>query len=93
MQKNITRIPLELLGHKHEENPCASQIELYKPVCSVITIQEQEVAQAKSDFEKLGIYYDVLRSGNEYIVRWKSEDDGKVMGMLKNADYYYDPKK
>jgi hypothetical protein len=90
---DITRIPLDLLGHKNEENPCASPIELSEPVCSIITIQEHDVSQAKSDFEKLGIYYDVLKSGSEYIVQWKSEDNGKVLGMLKNADYYYDPKK
>ena len=88
---DITRIPIDLLGHKHEENVCASKMELNKPVCSVITIQENEVNQAKSDFEKLGIYYDVLRSGSEYIVQWKSEDNEKVMGMLRNSDYYYDP--
>ncbi len=79
---DITRIPLNILGHKHEENPCASQMELNKPVCSVITIQEHEVSQAKSDFEKLSIYYDVLSSGSEYIVQWKSEENEKVMGML-----------
>ena len=90
---DITRIPLNLLGQKHEENVCADQMDLNKPVCSVITIKEHEVNQAKSDFDELGIYFDVLKSGGEYIVQWKTDDNEKVMKMLKNADYYYDPKK
>ena len=89
----VTGIPMEYLGQAHEEGEKTEQRNSYEPKYSIIEIQEHEVEQVKSDFDRLGIDYSVFKTKTGFMVRWNNDDTEKVLKVLDTAEYYYDPKK
>jgi len=88
--RDVTGIPLDLdkVERIRAENSNRSGTEY-----SVITVNENELVTAETDFENLGVEYKVLNTDQGYMIRWARENNSKVMKMLRSADYYYDPKR
>jgi len=60
----------------------------FGPEYSVISVSPTQLETAKSDFDKIGVNYSVLKVGEGHMIQWKREDNSKVAEILRSTPYY-----